>query len=129
MARMWQSPTAEMKMAHSDPLYAAIANRCRLQGVFFNTDHTGRAALAFKLTRQRDDWYRHELGAVEGASPLSTALAVAHAFTAFDTALLAQHSEYIERLATDALGESHFFLQNIEGQADALAELLTHVRA
>jgi hypothetical protein len=101
MARMWRGPTAELKKAEADPLWAAIHRRAGRLNVFCDAEHDGRTAKFFKLEKRSDGWYRIELDTVRGADPMLTALWGAHRFTPLDAELLQLHHTYLERLAEE----------------------------
>ena len=126
MSKMWKGPTPLLRAAYANPVWAALHRRNGRLGVCCDTDPTtGCHAEVFVIRKGRDgEWYRQELGAVEGDTPLSTAFKASHEFTPFDAELLTLHHEYIESLAEDAVFETRQLMKRIDSAVEEYADTL-----
>ena len=108
-----------MKAAEADPLWAAIHRRNGRLGVFCNTTPDGRRASFFAITKQRGEWYQHDLGEAEGDDPFLTVLHGSHSYAGTDGELIALHHRYLERLADDIVLDGRSVVRKLEAAADA----------
>lgn len=122
MARMWRGPSAEMKAAEADPLWAKLHRRNGRLGIFCDVDNAGRIASFFRVAQQRGEFYRHELGVVEGADPMLSVLRGSHEFTPLDGDLIQLHHAYLERLAEDIVLDGNSVVSKLGQAVDAFCE-------
>lgn len=128
MAKMWRGPSEALTAAHGDPLWAAIHRRNGKLGVACDTDQDGLTARFYSVTKRGDAWYQHDLGRVEGADPILTALWGSHRFTAPDAELFKFHYAYLDRLFGEIEMTARDVLKRIEGQTYELEDVMAHVR-
>lgn len=128
MAQMWRGPSAELKEANADLLWAAIHRRNGRLHISCDIDGSGREGTFYELRKQRGEWHRFDLGRVTGETPFIVALNGSHQFTPLDSELVALHAAYIGRLADEIDYQGHDLLKSIAGRADELTEVMSHVR-
>jgi hypothetical protein len=119
MARMWRGPCAALKAASADPLWAAIHRRNGRFGVFCQVANDGRSASFFSVSKQRGDFYQHDLGPAEGADPFLTVLHGSHTYVGYDAELIQLHHAYLERLANDVVLDGGSVAHKLTQAADA----------
>lgn len=128
MSKSWGGPTMELTATRADPLYHAIVRHSGKQGIFFDTDQTGKSADAFTIEKSRGDWFRMELERFVGGNAYSVALSIARAFTDLDADLMALHTQYINRLAEEVASDLRSIVGNVYKLTYEIEDLIASVR-
>jgi hypothetical protein len=116
---MWRGPSAAMKAAEVNPIWAKLHRRNGQLGVFCTVDNDGRQASFYRITKQRGEWYQHDLGESAGDDPMLTVLHGSHTFTPLDGDLLQLHHAYLESLAESIVLDGHAITDRIGQAVDA----------
>lgn len=122
MARMWRGPCAALKAAEADPLWAKLHRRNAKLGVFCNVESDGRAASFYTISKQRGDFFQHDLGGAAGDDPMLTVLHGSHTFTPLDGDLIQLHHAYLERLAENIADAGQYVVRKLVQCADEFCE-------
>jgi hypothetical protein len=122
MARMWRGPCAALKAAEADPLWAKLHRRNGRLGVFCNVTSDGRTASFYTISKQRGEWYQHDLGDAAGDDPMLAVLHGSHSFTPFDGDLIQLHHAYLERLAENIVLDGRSVAAKLAQAVDAFCE-------
>lgn len=101
MPNMWRGPSAELRRAEANPLWAKLHRRNGRLGIFCNSTHDGFTASFYSISKQRGEWYQHDLGEVRGADPMLAVLHGSHTYTPADPELMQIHHAYLEHLAEE----------------------------
>ncbi len=128
MAQMWKGPCSRLIAAHADPLWAAIHRRNMKLGIGCEVDNDGRTAHFYSVTKRGGEWYRHDLGRVEGADPTLLALWGSHSFTAPDAELFALHHQYLDRLIQEVQLDAAHVVARINNVLFELEDEIASVR-
>lgn len=121
MTRMWRGPCEALRQASSDPLWAAIHRRGGRLSVACTVAHDGRSADFYRVEKIKGEWYRFDLGRVEGGDPYFTVLAGYREFTPFDPELFEQNHAYLERVAEDVVLDGRLIASKLGQAVDAFA--------
>lgn len=127
-AKTWTGPSAQMRKAHNDSLFAEIVRRCGRHGINFDMTHDGQGATLFTLEQARGrcgTWFKNEFGTAGGRDPWATALHIALDHTPLDAELLDQYSRYLDR----ELDDLSFELRGILKLEVHFEDLIASVRA
>jgi hypothetical protein len=119
MARMWRGPSAAMKAAESDPLWASLHRRNACLGIFCNVTNDGRLASFYTISNQRGGPFQHDLGESSGDDPMLTVLHGSHTFTPFDAELMRLHHAYLERMSESIVLDGHSITRKLAQAVDA----------
>lgn len=119
MTRMWRGPSESLKAAESNSLWAAIHRRGGRHLVACDVSPDGRSADFYRLQSIKGDWFRFDLGRVEGETPFSTVLAGYRRFTPLDAELLDQNVAYIEQAASEIDRDCLMIAGKLSGAVDS----------
>lgn len=122
MPNMWHGPSAELRAAEADPLWAKLHRRNGKRGIFCNTSPDGRTASFYAIQKQRGEWYQHDLGTAQGDDPMLTVLHGSHTYAGVDPELIQLHHRYLERLAEDIVLDCRSVVTKLANAADTFCE-------
>jgi hypothetical protein len=119
---MWRGPSAAMKAAEADPIWAKLHRRNGRLGVFCTVDNGGRQASFYSISKRGGEFYQHDLGESAGDDPMLTVLHGSHSFTPLDGDLLQLHHAYLESLAESIVLDGHAITDKLGQAVDAFCE-------
>ena len=126
---MWKGPCARLLAAHHDTLWHRVHRRNMKLGIACEVSNDGRTASFYSISKKGGDWYRHDLGRVEGPDPILNSLWGSHSFTAPDAELFALHHEYLARLLDEVRLDAEHLAKRIANDLFDLEDVIASVRA
>jgi hypothetical protein len=94
MSKMWKGPCAELLATYANPIATRLHRRAGEQLISYDTNHAGTIANVYRLEKRGDQWFRIDLGTVEGGDPMNTFINASLAYTEHDHelfSLIARH--------------------------------------
>lgn len=127
MSKMWKGPCEALTATYSCSIASRLHRRAGEQLIAYDTNHAGTLANVYRLEKRGDQWFRIDLGTVEGCDPMNTFINASLAYTEHDQELFSLIARDIERRTDDVLGTLHEISKKlgivIEDIGDCVASL------
>lgn len=121
MSKMWKGPCDALRATYSDPLASRLHRRAGEQLIAYDINHAGTLATVYRVEKRGGEWYRIDLGSVQGADPMNTYINVALAYTSHDQELFALIAEQICRRADEVTSIARLLAKVVAEAEDTLS--------
>lgn len=121
MSKMWKGPCEALTATYSCSIASRLHRRAGEQLIAYDTNHAGTLANVYRLEKRGDQWFRIDLGAVEGADPMNTFINAALAYTRHDQELFSLISRQIERRMESLIATLRYLDRTVDEVADTLS--------